>query len=206
MISQAMERADPTAMGLTGFSSVVLLVSAHHAGLLEGTAWRGPMAILAGVTLLSASHHNLRLRGAALSANNFGVFGAFWLAVGTWDMLGHTPLGDEELTVMRVPVAMYVALAWAAAAQVSRVALMLFTLLEAQLACLIAGHAAGSTHVSVAGGWCGIACACVGFYAAATSLLTAVRPRALQIASSQTIQASLDPPPLPVSVPASEHV
>lgn len=68
------KRADPTPLGLTGFASIVLMVSLHYAEVVENTDWMVPLAFLAGACLLFASYVHFSL-GNTHPATNFGVYG-----------------------------------------------------------------------------------------------------------------------------------
>jgi len=167
--------ADPTPLGLAGFSCAVLLTSAGFAGVIPASAVAdavAPVGFLAGLSLLLGASIHLASGNPArtLAGTNFGVYGAYWTGVAV--QTARSGGGDLRfITWLRVPLAAYTAVAWVAALFVNRASAVLFTALEAELVLLIAGAMAPSDALTRAGGWCGIACALSGFYASASLLL-----------------------------------
>ncbi len=153
----------PAPMGMAGFSSMVLMVSAHYAGLIHDTTYVCPIALFAGTLLLGSS---LRLRDTLL-ATNFGVFGAFWLSVGLFLLFGdatQTQDADAAITYLRVALLIFCLFGLTAALFHSRAVAAIFLTLVLKLACFIAGHLAGCTPVLRLGGWIGMVSASAGFY------------------------------------------
>jgi succinate-acetate transporter protein len=156
---------DPTPLGLAGFSSIVMMVSAHYAGLVSTTAWICPLGLMCGIALLVSSVRNTH----HIPANNFGVFGAFWIAIGIYSMFN--PIDDDIITFLRIPLNIYVTIGLVASLYVSKAAFAVFVLLEAKLVLFIVGHLAGVPRIMRAGGIAGMACASVGYYSCASLIL-----------------------------------
>lgn len=86
-------QADSTPLALAGFSAIVMMVSAHYAGLVDSLDFISSLGMLAGVTLLMGSAYNFK-NGHNLPASNFAVFGAFWLSIAIHALL--LPSADLE--------------------------------------------------------------------------------------------------------------
>ena len=164
--------ADPTPLGLAGFSSVVLMVSMYYATIISSIDWVSALGNIAGICLLFGSAYHFAA-GNTIPATTFGVYGAFWLSVSIMIISGIVPLDsfNETMTYLRIPIAIFTLYAWIVSLFISKVSFCVFTTLECKLVCFIVAHFSKSQTLYIIGGSFGIVCALLGFYTSATLLL-----------------------------------
>ena len=171
--------ADPSPLGLAGFSSVILLVSLYNVGAMACRDWIAPAGLLAGIALLVGSYFHFQ-NAHTFPATTFGFYCAFWTGIAISILLNSRGELENELqghdfdaiiAYFRVPVAVFTLYARIGSLFVSKASLVLFATLECKLVCFIVGYLAGSPVVTRVGGCCGLVCCSAGFYISASLLL-----------------------------------
>jgi len=169
----ASQNVDGLPLGLTGFASVVFIVSGNAAGFLQfaNTAdFVAPMGMFAGICLLSGAAVMFSM-AHTLPATNFGVYGAFWLSTSVNLIFNPSWNIGQAMGLLRIPILVYTFYAGVATLFVSKAAVALYLTLFTQILCLILGSCFHSTPVTQAGGWVGFVCSTIAFYMAASLLL-----------------------------------
>jgi len=178
--------ANPSPLGLIALAVTTVLVGATFARFLIPVLYAGmgivigPALFLGGVIQLLAGMWEFR-RNNTLAATLFSAYGGFLLALGILFMptLGLTALFRGDIRAFNHALGLLF-ICWAISCAVLLVgALRTNMLLVAVLACLclsylflaIGEFANGNIPLLAVGGWLGILCALVAWYAALTGLL-----------------------------------
>jgi len=164
--------ADPTPLGLAGFSSIVLMVSMHYAKIITSIGWIAPLGLMAGLSLLLGSIYHF-ISNNTIPATTFGIYGTFWLSVAILVFTNLVSLDklDGTITYMRICVAIFTFYVWIVSFFISKVSLCIFTTLECKLIFFISGYFSQNDTIYMIGGCFGIICALLGFYTSASLLL-----------------------------------
>lgn len=164
-----MDNADPTPLGLAGFSSVVLMVSLYYSNILPNLDFIAPLSFIAGLTLLMSSTQHFN-KQHTFPATTFGIYGSFWLSISIYIFAG---LGDftNVMKFIRIPLAIFTLYAWAVSIFISKASFVIFSTLEVKLVCFVVGELIASRVIMIVGGCFGVVCACTGYYVSAALLL-----------------------------------
>jgi succinate-acetate transporter protein len=163
--------ADPTPLGLTGFSSIVLMISMYYVGILSNLLWLTSIGTIAGITLLLSSYHHLKI-GNTIPGTTFGVYGSFWISVVLYNITSPTEAEfAEAMTYIRIPIAIFTLYAWIVSLYISKISFLIFTTLEIKILLFIIGYFTHKDIIMKTGGISGIICSILGFYAAASLML-----------------------------------
>lgn len=170
VVSPANPVADPTPLAISGFSSIVLMVGLYYAHIIDNLSFLMPLGFFAAAALLIGSFVQFR-NNITLTATTFGIYGLFWMCIAIFLMNDKETDKTEVISYLRIPMAIFTAYVWVAALHVSKVAVIIFTMLELNYLFCIIGYFANSEFFNILGGIAGIICATAGYYLAASSLL-----------------------------------
>jgi uncharacterized protein len=204
--------AAPTILGLYGLSAATLLIGTHMAGW-----WGSPASLLlvfpyvlmlGGLTQFAAGLWAFRARDG-LATTVHGIWGAFWLAYGLYQLLALSgtlpPVGPPRAVLVSfgfwfVPLAAITAAATvaAAAASIGLVAVLLPLTLGALFAAI--GYMAGNAWAVTLAGWFLLISACFAWYVASATLIEGEYGRTVLPTGRRTRAA--DRPGAPADEPA----
>jgi uncharacterized protein len=182
--------ADPAPLGLGAFALTTFLLSGHTATFIPDGIWIGAAMFYGGLTQLLAGMWEFRNRNV-FGATAFSSYGAFWLSLGGFVLLGLTSSGfsgllvgpDTDNALAWFVIAFLIfntyMLLWST--RVSIAVMAVFLTLEITEALLAIGyfrvaHGDGA-HILHAGGWAGIVTAAAAWYASAAGVVNGMSVR-----------------------------
>jgi succinate-acetate transporter protein len=166
--------SDPAPLGLAGFASTTLVLSLVNAEAIPAAVLSSAVVALAffygGLAQLLAGMWEFK-KGNTFGSTAFGTYGAFWIALASYVAFFSSGLSDAEdaqalgwFLVMFTIVTFYL---FIASLRLNVALMLVFLTLVVTYVLLDIGELAGIGAAGIAGGWVGVACACLAFYASA---------------------------------------
>jgi len=178
--------ANPAPLGLMGFGITTLVLSVINANLVGAGAT--PMVLslafaYGGLAQLLAGMWEFRT-GNTFGAVAFTSFGAFWISyffLVTFDAAKIAPAGEvgSAIGLYLWAWGIFTAMLFLCTFASPKALSLLFLLLTVTFILLGIGASGGSTNMTHAGGWCGIATAIVALYIATADIMQAVYKRSV---------------------------
>jgi uncharacterized protein len=173
--------ADPAALGLAGFALTTFVLSAHAAGWAPDLIWIGLALFYGGLAQFMAGMWEFR-RGNTFGATAFGSYGAFWLALATFALLGlfgKVPASSvaqaEGWFFVAFAVFNTYMMLWAT--RVNLAVFAVFLTLEVTEILLVVANFTGSMGVTHIAGYVGVLTAVCAWYASAAVVVNSFGPR-----------------------------
>ena len=187
---ESVPAADPAPLGLAGFALTTFLLSGHNASWIPDLIWVGPAIFYGGLAQLLAGMWEFRNR-SVFGATAFSTYGAFWMGLGLFIILGVTTKGwfagfkggdlTNALAWFLFAFAVFNTYMLIGSLRVNAAVFCVFLTLEVTEILLVIGFfnlSHGGTQWWLhAGGWMGIVTAAVAWYTSAAGLLNGVYPR-----------------------------
>jgi succinate-acetate transporter protein len=163
--------ADPAPLGLAAFAMTTFVLSFFNAGIVSATgepvvlglalAYGGAAQLLAGMWEFRNNN--------TFGATAFTSYGAFWLSFWAFNQFyaDKVPAGEvgDAVGLYLIAWGIFTAYMFIASMRVSMAVMAVFALLAITFIVLGIGESSGSSGLSKAGGWIGIATAIVAWYA-----------------------------------------
>ncbi len=173
--------ADPGPLGLACFALTTFCLSMVNAGLVDKAATIVVIAlalVYGGATQILAGMWEFK-KNNVFGATAFSSYGAFWIALGTFDLLATLKLVTvpaQGVWLFLLAWTIFTFYMWIASFRTTKALTVVFTLLLLTFILLTIG-AAGNAAIHTWGGYTGILTAIVAWYTSAAGVINTVSGR-----------------------------